>query len=169
MVNEAEFPFARSLGDSIWLQDRFFEPGTDSSIGIASIRSLPVHVDRFQTANKSQSSHPRRRGSMKQFFRSWQTSAIMPSKQNNVCPCEYAHETERWDLPVLKFSWQGESGAWRGEGGSPRKKCQFAGSKRMVLVYNVRPGESKRKSRTIGPCQPGSAQTGPVCAGRPGL
>jgi hypothetical protein len=50
-VNEAEFPFARSLGDSIWLQDRFFEPGTDSSIGIASIRSLPVQVDRFQTAN----------------------------------------------------------------------------------------------------------------------
>src|SRR6266699_4721304 len=27
----------------------------------------------------------------------------MPSKQNNVCPCEYAHETERWDLPVFVF------------------------------------------------------------------
>src|SRR4030081_1197063 len=69
--------------------------------------------------------------SMKQFFRSWQTSAIMPSKQNNVCPCEYAHETERWDLPVFVLGRN-----WRLGWPPPRGKMQLAASKgRVVGIY----------------------------------
>src|SRR6266852_4323992 len=80
----------------------------------------------------------------------------------------YRTYLEGWDLPVLKFSWQGESGAWRGDGGSPWKKMQFAGSKRMVLVYNDRPGESEMEIPDNRPVPAWISSTGLVCAGRPG-
>src|SRR5260370_12478681 len=51
----------------------------------------------------------------------------------------YGTYLERWDLPVLAGFEVFVAGRRR----LPAEKMQFAGSKRMVLVYNDRPGESK--------------------------
>ena len=52
------------------------------------------------------------------------------------------------DLPVFNVLWQGESGTCRGEGASPREKCNLRDQKDGWLVYTERCWESKNGSST---------------------